>query len=160
MESQNAMRKENVMSPELLLTSSRLFLETMLDEINKKISDLHAEYKQDFENNAEYVDRLLLAETITLWEKQRHRVKAQLRVLDGKGINYGRLERAKLRRFKEFIEVNRNKASCPFHEDKHPSFSIRGNKGHCFSCGWHCDILNFIMQKQGLDFKQAINFLA
>jgi len=134
----------------------------MLSEIDNKINDLYADYKQDFDNNEEYVNRLLLAETIALWEKQRARVKAQLRVLDGNelGLYYRKFERAKLRKFEEFIEVRKNKASCPFHEDKHPSFSIRGEKGHCFSCGFHGDILDFIMQKQGLDFKQAINFLA
>jgi len=148
------------MNQELLLTSSRLFLETMLEKINNKINDLYAEYKQDFENNEEYVNRLLLAETIASWEAQRKRVKSELRVLEGKGISDGKLERAKLRRFEEFIEVRKNKASCPFHKDKHPSFSIRGDKGHCFSCGFHGDVIDFIMQKQGMDFKQAINFLA
>ena len=154
------MRKENVMSPELLSTSSTLFLETMLREIDNKIMELCAEYRDDFVNNEEYVNRLLLAETIASWEAQRKRVKSELRVLEGKGISDGKLERAKLRRFEEFIEVKKNKASCPFHEDRHPSFSIRGDKGHCFSCGFHGDVVDFIMQKNGFDFQQAINFLA
>jgi len=132
----------------------------MIRKIDNKIMELHTEYKQDFDNNEEYVNGLLLAETIAVWEIQRNRVKSQLRVLEGNGMDDGKLERAKLRRFEEFIEVRKNKASCPFHEDKNPSFSIKGNKGHCFSCSFHGDIIDFIMKKQGFDFLQAINFLA
>jgi len=148
------------MNPELLLTSEKLFLETMLYEIDNKIHDLHVEYKKDFEDNEEYVNRLLLAETISLWDKQRKRVQSALKVLEGNGFDDGKLDRAKERRFEDFIEVKRNKACCPFHKDNNPSFSIRENKGHCFSCGWHGDIIDFIQKKYNFDFQQAINFLA
>jgi hypothetical protein len=149
------------MSPELLSTSKKLFLETMLNEIDKKICELYAEYKQDFENNEEYVNRLLLAETIARWKIQRKRVNAELRMLDGNSYeNDGKLDIAKERKFEEFLEVKKNKARCPFHKDKTPSFSIKGNKGHCFSCGFHGDIIDFIQKQHGFTFQQAINFLS
>jgi putative DNA primase/helicase len=46
---------------------------------------------------------------------------------------------------------------CPFHPDKNPSFYVVPKKGiyHCFSCGASGDVIDFIANKDGLDFKAA-----
>ena len=51
---------------------------------------------------------------------------------------------------------------CPFHNEKTPSFTVNDQKGfyHCFGCGAHGDIITFVMNKQGLDFKEAVLSLA
>ena len=38
-------------------------------------------------------------------------------------------------------------ALCPFHNEKTPSFNVLDDKGfyHCFGCGKHGDIFNFVM---------------
>jgi hypothetical protein len=70
------------------------------------------------------------------------------------------IQRAKDYPFEKLIEIKRNKmSSCPFHEDKTPSFSIKNNKGHCFSCGWSGDTISFLMKKDGLSFGDAVKRL-
>ena len=54
------------------------------------------------------------------------------------------------------------KSLCPFHDEKSPSFSIkRGDTHyHCFGCGAHGDAIQFLMQLQGLTFREAVEMLA
>jgi len=54
------------------------------------------------------------------------------------------------------------KACCPFHHEKTPSFVVSPVKGiyHCFGCGEGGDMISFIMKHVGLDFMEALNFLA
>ena len=54
------------------------------------------------------------------------------------------------------------KGLCPFHSEKTPSFSVDDGKGfyHCFGCGASGDIFTFVQQFHGLDFKEALRFLA
>jgi DNA primase len=50
---------------------------------------------------------------------------------------------------------------CPFHEDHVPSFTVYPNTGkfHCYGCGKHGDVINFLRDKEGLDFNQALDAL-
>ncbi|MCR8968952.1 DNA primase [Facklamia sp. 7083-14-GEN3] len=49
-------------------------------------------------------------------------------------------------------------ASCPFHEDNNPSFSIHTGKQifKCFSCGRGGNVFGFIQEIESLSFKQAV----
>jgi DNA primase len=51
---------------------------------------------------------------------------------------------------------------CPFHSEKTPSFTVDPEKGlyHCFGCGAGGDIFTLVMEKEGLDFPSALEFLA
>ncbi|MBL7575176.1 DNA primase [Peptoniphilus asaccharolyticus DSM 20463] len=51
---------------------------------------------------------------------------------------------------------------CPFHNEKTPSFSVSPTKGifKCFGCGVGGDHISFIMQKENLSFREAVEFLA
>jgi DNA primase len=51
---------------------------------------------------------------------------------------------------------------CPFHEEKTPSFSVDpvGKLYHCFGCGKGGDLITFVQETEGLDFVQAIEWLA
>ncbi|MBQ7981241.1 MAG: DNA primase [Oscillospiraceae bacterium] len=58
---------------------------------------------------------------------------------------------------------NRFQALCPLHNDKKtPSFSVSPDKQlfHCFGCGAGGTVVHFIMQKENLDFMEAVKFLA
>ena len=50
---------------------------------------------------------------------------------------------------------------CPFHNEATPSFTVNDAKrfAHCFGCGWHGDAIGFVMQRQGLAFREAVELL-
>lgn len=55
------------------------------------------------------------------------------------------------------------KACCPFHQDKTPSFSVDPQKGtwYCFgACAEGGDIFSFVMKRENLDFRSALELLA
>ena len=51
---------------------------------------------------------------------------------------------------------------CPFHNEKSPSFSVNEQKGfyHCFGCGAHGSVFDFVMQTEGVSFPEAVERLA
>lgn len=53
-------------------------------------------------------------------------------------------------------------ACCPFHHEKSPSFSISPSKGiyKCFGCGKAGDAVQFVMDIEGLNFIEAMKYLA
>ena len=54
------------------------------------------------------------------------------------------------------------KGLCPFHQEKTPSFTVNQNRGHyhCFGCGKGGDVFRFVMEREGVDFPNAIHLLA
>ncbi|MBT3820606.1 MAG: DNA primase, partial [Nitrospinaceae bacterium] len=54
------------------------------------------------------------------------------------------------------------KALCPFHEEKTPSFNVNPRMGifKCFGCGVGGDAIKFLMQHEGLNFREALQNLA
>ncbi|MBR4490050.1 DNA primase [bacterium] len=59
------------------------------------------------------------------------------------------------------LEQDRHKMlSCPFHgTDRHASMKIYSDGYHCFTCGAHGDIFGFVMQYEGVSFKEAFRIL-
>ena len=51
---------------------------------------------------------------------------------------------------------------CPFHNEKTPSFTVNEEKGfyHCFGCGEHGSVIDFLMKADGLPFPEAVERLA
>lgn len=49
-------------------------------------------------------------------------------------------------------------ASCPFHDDKTPSFSVSKKKQiyHCFSCGRGGNVFSFLQEIEGISFVEAV----
>src|SRR5512136_879515 len=51
---------------------------------------------------------------------------------------------------------------CPFHAEKTPSFTVDSEKQlfHCFGCGIGGDVFSLVMEKENLNFPEALKYLA
>ncbi|GEM_PF-948571 len=51
---------------------------------------------------------------------------------------------------------------CPFHDEKTPSFTVSSERQtfKCFGCGRGGDVFSFVMEKEGIDFVEALEMLA
>ncbi len=60
------------------------------------------------------------------------------------------------RRGKKYIGL------CPFHPERNPSFTVDEEKQlfHCFGCGAGGDLFSLVMEKENLNFSEAVRFLA
>lgn len=61
-----------------------------------------------------------------------------------------------------YVEIRKKgsnyEGSCPFHDEKTPSFMVSPARGiyKCFGCGKSGDAIDFIMNHEGVDFKEAV----
>ena len=66
----------------------------------------------------------------------------------------------------DYVKLTRRGANymglCPFHNERTPSFSVspRRNFCHCFSCKKGGSPVNFIMEKEGVNYTEALLILA
>lgn len=66
----------------------------------------------------------------------------------------------------EYVQLKKSGSNysglCPFHNEKTPSFSVSPSKGifKCFGCGAGGDHISFVMKKENLNFREAVEFLA
>ncbi len=85
--------------------------------------------------------------------------------------SYGAKEEIKLKTdivalISEYVKVKKAGASfmavCPFHSEKTPSMHVSPDKGmwYCHGCGEGGDAFGFVMRMEGLDFMDAMRFLA
>jgi DNA primase len=49
---------------------------------------------------------------------------------------------------------------CPFHGEKTPSFHVYDDHYHCFGCGAHGSVIDFVMQAEKVGFTEAVERLA
>jgi len=60
----------------------------------------------------------------------------------------------------DIVELKNGKGLCPFHADRNPSLSIKGERWRCWSCGEGGDIIDWIKKFHGIDTSTAIKILA
>ncbi len=51
---------------------------------------------------------------------------------------------------------------CPFHREKTPSFTVSDEREyfHCFGCGVHGSVFDFVQRMMGISFLEAVEYLA
>jgi hypothetical protein len=96
------------------------------------------------------VDRQAHAYDREAWSRRANELRARLPI--SKVV--GRVVELK-KAGREFVGL------CPFHNENTPSFTINDKKGfaHCFGCGAHHDAIGFVMARQGLEFRAAVELL-
>ena len=54
------------------------------------------------------------------------------------------------------------KGLCPFHQEKSRVFFANRPRQswHCFGCNEGGDVISFVMRMEGMDFREALEFLA
>lgn len=62
---------------------------------------------------------------------------------------------------REGIEVTRNKAHCPLHEDDTPSLFVYpdSNSWYCYGCCVGGDAVEFIRKHRGMSYREAVAYL-
>ena len=50
-------------------------------------------------------------------------------------------------------------ALCPFHAEDTPSFRVWRDHAHCFGCGWHGDVIDWLIEDERMSFPGAIRHL-
>ncbi|HYN37888.1 MAG TPA: DNA primase, partial [Rhodospirillales bacterium] len=59
-----------------------------------------------------------------------------------------------IRRGRQFLGL------CPFHGEKTPSFHVWDDHYHCFGCGAHGSVIDFVMQADKVGFREAVERVA
>ena len=57
------------------------------------------------------------------------------------------------------INVKKEKARCPFHDDKNPSMAVKSTYWKCYPCNIGGTQIDFVMKMENLDFKGACQFI-
>jgi hypothetical protein len=97
-------------------------------------------------------------EKINVQKKRYH--KLQSKIQNNGAITDTDIEKAKSVSISSVISSEK-KIVCPFHIDHDPSLSINHKKGlwYCFGCGKGGTVIDFVMEKEGLDFVSAVRRL-
>jgi hypothetical protein len=139
----------------------------ILDEIEvleKKLEDENSYYLKLFKQDLPYWFRSLSWERIQVLKKKLSELKMSLemikRIKKGNGISEDIIQKAKQVSWEKLLKVRNGMALCPFHKDTRPSFSVQKGYGHCFGCGWTGDQIAFLMKRDNLSFKEAVEKLA
>ncbi|MDD3295571.1 MAG: CHC2 zinc finger domain-containing protein [Geobacteraceae bacterium] len=61
--------------------------------------------------------------------------------------------------FGKLLQFKGKMTHCPFHDDRNPSMALYGNRVHCFVCNRSWDAIDFVMERQGLKFREAVRHL-
>lgn len=54
------------------------------------------------------------------------------------------------------VPGSHNKYLCPFHNDRHPSISVKGARWTCWACGASGDVIDFVKQYFCIGFRDAV----
>lgn len=110
------------------------------------------------ENELHKLETRLLKEA---YEPTIRRIEGMKKQVVGE-INDSMIVRAKEHPIADILNVNpRGNISCPFHQDKKPSFQIKKNNTYtCYSCGDFGDAIDLYRKLNNTDFISAVKALS
>lgn len=103
----------------------------------------------------------MLSNRLEYWQKQRQYLEKPKWVYSESNIDVD-IERAKKVPINMFVKMNySNFCCCLWHIEKTPSMKWYPdkNKVYCFGCNAHKDVIDVVMQQNGVDFKEAIKII-
>lgn len=120
----------------------------------------------DYKHREKMIEMLLVGEKIQRLVKTIVKLQGEIIALlySGKGRSdmTENIRKAKEYPLPELIELNKyNMARCPFHEDRNPSMRYypESNIAYCFSCHRSWDTIAFVMERDGMTFREAVRKL-
>lgn len=86
------------------------------------------------------------------------RILDQYKVFTGKitSLTPQQIERARQYPLKDLVGTQKNITNCPFHDDRTASMNIKNNFYYCHGCGAKGDTIKYLMETDGLSFKDAV----
>jgi hypothetical protein len=136
-----------------------------------RVVDLQTKYLLSLRAGENYLNRALLADVMERTKKDIKNLRHKIAAIEGRispskayqeceRVTEAQIEIAKQYPWESLLEVGRSHmARCPFHEDKGPSFYVKGGFGYCFGCGWKGDTIAFRMKQAGETFAAAVRSL-
>jgi len=124
----------------------REWVETIPDKNNIRIEAIKGQLI-DAKTNPDDHDVPRLLQEVKILKGTSERVTPQM------------IERARAYPIENLIELKRNVALCPFHNERSPSFSVKNNKYKCFGCDASGDSISLAMHLKNMTFKQAVEYL-
>ena len=143
-----------------------------IKELEEDILLLYSRYLKARIRIIDYGDRwfwkiwLNVFYTPEIKEKQRElrRWRRYLKPIQG-GIDDNDIQQAREVELREVIDIPLTKkgsnyiGTCPFHNEKTPSFFVKGNRYKCFGCGESGNTLDYFIKVNGFTFLEAVKKL-
>jgi len=124
------------------------------------------DHYDDDKRREKMLEMLLDGEKVIELIKEVSKIQGEILALrngdkERRGISEDDIERARQYPFENLIEFKRGMALCPFHADRLPSMHLyrEQNRVHCFSCNQSWDTIQFLRERDGLTFREAIKTL-
>lgn len=148
--------------PEWKKDCRKRYFEGQLKELEPQISQIQQMIKR-----MGLIGRIMLREEYDKLTKKENKIGYSLRFLNSEDKNKQnfaeRIKQAKSQSIFNLLGIlpTRRNISCPFHEDKTPSFHVyeEGANFRCYSCGSYGDAIDFFMKLNSCDFGAAIKAL-
>ena len=139
-------------------------------EIDEQLFEASLRYEQCKTN---LMSGAIIADSVKRLLKSKDKLSRERGHLFGKGLEaFGQkskldtimitpdmVERANEYPIDSLLDARRGFALCIFHDDHHPSMSIKNNFAHCFACGKTADVIDVYRKIHGATFPEAVKAL-
>jgi hypothetical protein len=127
-----------------------------------EIDRIYGLYTKSLRAHAPYTERALYMEVITEYKKKIKSLTWRIdQLTSGKepSITPDMIDRAKNYPIDRIVDVVKNKAICPNHEDTTPSMDTRNNFAYCYVCGYRADTIQLYRDINKASFSEAVKAL-